>query len=335
MTAFVTRLSGLREIVARLGTGLGTNNFSSLSHALSRPSTLSWVRSLVEHLEARHTPRQDELIALDSMPLTLPITQRHRCVKCNRNSVGGGVLWEYRLQAAPGSCPVRILCTIAGGWRDAGLMKAMKLLARRPIYLMDRGFYAMGLIQSWNQTGVRFIVRAPFTSLYEVLGQAARPHAYGRNGWIKVDALVGLGGRSVLCHPVVRLIHATVGREHFVVATSEMTWTAAQVLDAYKRRARIERFHRFVKDTVGLAHLYSFSQTGLMVLLHVALLMALLLFMGEAPRDGEEETLAVMRTAFHQVRALLGLGIPWKRNTNAKKRSPHIKRAKWQRRLNP
>ena len=68
MTAFVARLSGLREIAERMNSVLGTNNFSSLSHALGRPSTLAFVRLLVDHLQTTHAPGKDELVALYIVP---------------------------------------------------------------------------------------------------------------------------------------------------------------------------------------------------------------------------------------------------------------------------
>jgi hypothetical protein len=58
-----------------------------------------------------------------------------------------------------------------------------------------------------------------------------------------------------------------------------------------------------VKDTIGLAHLYSsFSQNGIMMLLHIALLVALLLFVGETRSFGDKDTFTVMTKAFHLAR---------------------------------
>ena len=108
-------------------------------------------------------------------------------------------------------------------------------------------------------------------------------------------------------------------------------------MQAYRQRERIERFHRFVKDSLGLAHLYNFSHTGLLVLLHTALLIALLLFLtqDESGVLKGAETMTVLRRAFLQARALLGLGQPWRRNTNLTKRSPKARQFKWQQRQNP
>lgn len=334
MTAFVARLSGLREITQRMSARLGTNNFSSLSHALNRTSTLGFVRALVQHLESRHTPRKGDLIALDSMPVTLPITQRHRCRKYNKTTAGGGVLWAYMIGAARGTCPVKIIHTMAGSWNDSALMQGVKLLARGPVYLMDRGFWSLDLLEGWNKADVRFIVRARYNSIYNIIAEFSKARAYGKRGRIELDAIVRLGFGGRKAHPVARLIRAKVGEDYLVLVTGEITWTAEQVLDAYRKRERIERFHYFVKDNLGLAHLYNFSQTGIMVLLHVALLIALLLFMDDEATENKLETIAVLRQCIMDVRAALGLGHRWRRNTNAIKRSGKAKTYKWQEQLN-
>jgi hypothetical protein len=139
MSAFVLRLSGLRDMARFQTRLLDTGNFSSLSHALSRTVSLRFVQHLVESLEGYHRPGRDDLVALDSMPLTLPKSLRHRCAKVNRNTVGGGVLWSYALNAARGCCPIKIHKVMAGAWMDAGLVDDVELLRDGPVYLMDRG----------------------------------------------------------------------------------------------------------------------------------------------------------------------------------------------------
>ena len=117
MTAFVLRLSGLREIVERFSGALGTCNFSSLTPALRRLCSLRYIQGLVERLQSRHRPRRSALVAIDGMAVTLPATQRHRFKKYNRLTVGGGVIWTYAIEAARDSCPVRVLKVVAGAWR--------------------------------------------------------------------------------------------------------------------------------------------------------------------------------------------------------------------------
>ena len=312
MAALVRRLSGLREIIQYYAHALATGNFSSLCPALRRPCSLRYVMALTARLESRHRPQRDDLVPIDGMAVTLPATQRHRCAKYNRRTVGGGVIWAYMIRAGRGVCPVRVLKVIEGAWRDATRMAGVALEARGPVYLMDRGFFSLVLIREWLAQGVRFIVRARRDAVYEVLKSLSKPRRY-RNGRIELDARVRLGCPSTKAHPEARLIRAVIGKEVLVLVTGEMRWSAERVLNGYKQRERIEQFHRYLKEVLGLAHLYNFSQSGLAFLLHVALLLAMLLSIGEPARG--EETIAVLRRAIKQLRRSLGLGNPWKRNT--------------------
>ena len=318
MTAFVLRLSGLREVVERTGRVLGTRNFSSLTPALRRPCSLRYVQGLIERLESRHRPQRDALVAIDGMAVTLPSTQRHRCAKYNRRTVGGGVIWTYAIEATRGLCPVRVLKVVAGAWRDCAHMKGVTLIAHGPVYLMDRGFYALGLIEQWLEERVRFIVRARKDASYDLLETLSRPRRYGA-GRIELDARVRLGSATAKAHPVARLIRAVIGKQILVLVTSQLKWSAERVLDAYKKRERIEQFHRFLKEVVGLAHLYSFSQSGMTFLLYTALLVAMLLLLGEPKAAGE--VIGVLRRVLRAVRRALGLGNVWKRNTFLVKRA--------------
>jgi hypothetical protein len=129
MTAFVCRLSGLRAMVERHGQRLGTTNYSSLSPALARASSLTFLKRMLECLQDLHTPRRGDLVAIDGMAVTLPKTQRHNCAKVNHKTVGGGVVWAYMINAAKGVCPVRILKMIQGAWHDSTVMRQVALIA--------------------------------------------------------------------------------------------------------------------------------------------------------------------------------------------------------------
>ena len=318
MAAFALRLGGLREIARRFGRRLGTGNFSSLSHALSRACSRRFVQGLVERLEARHRPGVNNLVAIDSMAVTLPATQRHRCKKYNNKTVGGGVLWTFMIEAARGTCPVRVLKVMAGAWHDSKQMIGVELIARGPVYLMDRGFYALRLIQTWSEQKVRFIVRARHDTTGQILQKLSAPRPY-RNGRIEGDAWVRLGSASARFHPRARLIRARIGKQSLVLVTGERRWSAERILDAYRKRERIEQFHRCLKDLIGLAHLYSFSQSGITFLLYTALLLAMLVILS-APRAAGD-TIAVLREALRKLRRSLGLGNPWRRNTFTVKRA--------------
>ena len=134
-----------------------------------------------------------------------------------------------------------------------------------------------------------------------------------------------LGGPQGKAHALVRLVVARpASGEELILASGLLAWSAEDLLAAYRRRWHIERFHRFVKDALGLAHLYSFHRLGLGLLLHVALLVAMLLFLGVDESCGE--TIATLHIALRRTRAAVDLGSPWRRNTFTGRRSKRKRR---------
>lgn len=324
LIAYVRRLPGLRAVTERCAHLLGTNNFSSLTHAVRRRSTLAFVRRMVDAMTPAHRPDEQALVAIDSMAVTLPRTQRHRCKKYNRKTVGGGVLWTYMIDAARGMCPVQVLRTVEGAWHDSRLIREATLIARGPVYLMDRGFYALDLIEGWLSQGVRFIVRAKTGHLKGELVRPLRAPRRIGNVRIELDGCVRLGGPQAKTRPVVRLVLAVLpSGERLALASDRFDWSTEQILAAYKKRHHIERFHRFLKDAVGLAHLYSFDQGGITFLLMVALLLAMLLFATE--RNPDRETIHVLQWMLRRLRRTLGLSTPWKRNTFTPRRAKNTR----------
>lgn len=319
MIAYVCRLSGLRAVAERCNHLVGTSNFSSLSHAVKRDSNLSLVQHLVGTVESTHEPGRDELVAVDGMAVTLPKTQRHNCKKFNSKTVGGGVVWTYTVDAVAGCSPVKILQTVQGAWHDSKVMRAVTLIPHGPVYLMDRGFYALEVVQKWLEEKVRFIVRVKSGGLkYKVLRHVSSARKIDGKQ-IVLDAVVRLGGPRAKAHPVVRFLIARLpSGEELILATDQLNWSTQRVLAAYKKRWHIERFHRFLKDALGLAHLYSFDQNGMMFLLYTALLTALLLFF--AATDAAGEAIQIFRRMLTMLHSRLGMGIPWKRNTYTPRR---------------
>jgi hypothetical protein len=322
--AYLTRISGLRDLTARHGRLLGTHNFSSLSHALGSGVMVAWVRAMCAVLAPLGgPPPQAALIALDSMAVTLPATQRHKCKKFNDKTVGGGVIWAFLLQATGKFCPVQVLRVVQGAWHDAYQMRSLSLVAQGPIYLMDRGFYALDLLERWLKEQVQFIVRVKTGKnlLYEPILPLSPPRRLGSLS-LEWDGLAQLGGPQAKVHPLVRLVYARrANGELLVLASNQWLWSAPQILAAYQKRWQIELYHKLLKDTLGLAHLYNFSQNGLEVQIYVALMMAALIFL--ACRSGKEPVLVVkaMRRTFQQWRRQLGLGTAWRRNSCIRPRS--------------
>jgi hypothetical protein len=331
LSAFVLYLPSTQAVLDRHGQALGTSARSTLSYALRRASSLALVRRMWGALDGFFRPGKEALVALDSMPLTLPSTRRHGCRRINSSAVGGGVLWAFLVNAARGTCPVQILRTITGPWHDTKVVAQVSLTPRGPVYLMDRGFWALDLIVAWLAQSVRFVLRVTRQSLvYRPLRSCGRARTLPRGIRVEFDGVAILGGKTCKRKPTVRLVVAYLANgEDLILASDRMDWSAERLLEAYRQRWQIECFHRLLKECVGLAHLYSFQENGLLFLLHVATLLATLLILDEtAPRGSTVEVLMAALTA---LRAALGIPTtawrsntakPMKRSGGRKKRRP-------------
>lgn len=326
MMAFITATPSLESLGLRYARWLNASGKSTLCYALRRGSSLRMVQSLLDHLGRGATAKRGELVAVDSMPLTLPATRRHNCRAINRASVGGAILWTFRLQPPRGANPVKILKVIRGPWHDTQTIADVALTPKGPIYLMDRGFWSIRLIAQWLGAKIHFIVRVnqqdfKYTML-EVRGLARSAPDGVR---ILRDGVAQLGGPQRKTKPAVRLVVARLkdGKD-LILASDRLTWSAEKILAAYKRRWEIERFHRLLKETLGLAHLYSFHETGIFFLAHVALLLALLLF--AAGSKLRAATIDIITLALEACRRFIGLGTRWKRNTTTRPKSKKGKR---------
>lgn len=323
MAAFLRRTPGLEPLVHRSSALLGTTHKSTLSYCLRRPTTLGLVQALLTDLQQRlYRPASGDLVALDSMPLTLTATRRHGCRRLNPQTAGGGVLWELWLDAPAGACPVRILRLLGGAWHDTQSVADAPLLARGPIYLMDIGFWAIHHVRDWLARAIHFILRVNPQDLCFTLDQVLSPPRTLAGGLeLRCDGLATLGGPQRKLKPQVRLVWARFQREgqweELILVSDQFNWSAERLLGAYKRRGEIEQFHRVLKETVGLAHLYSFQELGVMLMLHVAVLLAVLLLLGSPPKAGPLPER--LRAALAQARQGLVMepGL-WRRNMLAK-----------------
>lgn len=315
--AFLRRRSGLREIVETCGECLKTGNFSTLSHALARRSASRFALLAVEDFAERFfREERGDLVALDTMMITLPMTQRHGLARCNNATAGGGVLWAFNTGARLGESPVRVLAIRPGTWRECAVMGDIVLTPCGPIYLMDRGFYKIALVREWLAEGVRFVIRARESNLvHHMLRVFNEPRSLAGGGELLFDDYVCVG--SALYRggerPRVRLLIVKKGKELFHLMTSELEETPEKIMEMYKKRWEIESFHRLLKETLGLAHLYSFKQAGVEFMLAVVTLLATAAFMTAPER--KQTVVATMREQLHRIFKELGISRRWQRNT--------------------
>lgn len=325
--AFLFHCSSIQSVCGRYGKQLGTQCVSTISKALQKPSFLSFARSLMKDIQApyKRTSRL-QVWALDSMPVTLPLTQRGKATKCNNRCKGGGVMWSINLDAPSDTSPIRILKVMRGSWNDCRQVRDVKLIPNGPLYVIDRGFYSMNTMIAWGEQLVRYIMRAKKQYLdYEVLETISKPRKLASGIRIELDARVIIRTKQSKQSVEVRLVKAWLddGTDLFLVTTLYSA-SAEHILKCYRRRDRIEKFHQLLKDTIGLAHLYSFEDTGIELLIEIAAMTAILLYLASGGRQADEDTVRAIRRAFREIRRMLDLGTPWKRNTF----TPTRKRAK-------
>ena len=328
MIALVAQLPGLRAVAARERRYLGECNHSAVSQALPRRSSLALVQALLGLLPAPPPSKAADLVAIDSMPVTLPATLRHGCQAITPTTVGGGALWAFTLDAARGVNPVRILKVIEGAWHDSRAIRDAALTANGPVYLMDRGFYAIDLLAGWAREGVRFIVRAKRTHLrYDVERTVGPPRRIGKLR-VTLDAVVRLGRAGRRARPRLRMVRAPLpGGDELILVSGLLGRDAAWLLEAYRQRWEIERFHFYLKETLGLAHLYSFKAGGLAFLVHVAVLLCALLLLD--PEAQGALTVDRLRDTLMRLRETLGLYGFWRPNTIRKGQTRHRKKRKY------
>ena len=116
------------------------------------------------------------------------------------------------------------------------------------------------------------------------------------------------------------------GGDELILVSGQLERDAEWLLEAYRKRWEIERFHQYLKETLGLAHLYSFQAGGLAFLVHVAVLLCALLL-----TDFEAQgalTVDRLRDALKRLRATLGLYGFWRPNTIRKGQTRHRKKRK-------
>lgn len=334
---------GLRAIVGRAGPRLNTTNISTLSYALGSSLLVRLSRAALDTLSFRESDlTKEDIVVLDSMAVSLPKTRRHRCSSMNNQTAGCGVLWGLCVTARRSFSPLRVLAVMDGGWYDGKVMKNIELIARGPLYIMDRGFQSLEMLEKWSKKRVRFLVRVgkgsflytPVSTFNNDLPPRAKPSARGpqRTANIVFDGIATLGkeGRRG-GRPTVRLlvVKLSCGKktEELILASSEHGLSAQQLLDLYARRWEIEEFHRILKRSIGLAHLYSFHRNGIKTLIHIAALLAVLLWLDDESQPPGKENVSklgtILRGLLTALRAALNLSPPWRPNTIAKNHWRH------------
>jgi hypothetical protein len=311
--ALVLRMPSLEAIGRTFVDTLGTSSKSTLSYGLRGLISLRVARMMSQALGEKCQPGLGSIVPIDSMALTVQATQRSGAAKFNNRTRGMGILWQLNLDAPAGTCPVKILRTMRGAWNDSHQIRQCQLEANGPIYVMDRGFWSLAAMDEWLKTGVRFVIRAKAHQCRTSVITRKGPSRKVGSVSIVSDsiAIVGADPKTQL---KLRIVHALVGKQDLILASSELEASAEQLLAIYKKRWAIERFHKLVKQTLGLAHLYSFQANGLELLLHVAFIVAALTYLSIKCSGQAHDQIELLRSVIKAIRAMLCI-TDWKPNT--------------------
>jgi hypothetical protein len=310
--SFVLRMPSLESIGNTFGASLGTANKSTLSYAMDRLMSVKVARAMSAKLGDHCRPGRGDIVVIDSMAVTLPMTQRGNAAKFNNQTAGMGVVWQFCLDAPKGTCPVRILKTMRGAWNDSYQIRSCALEPSGPIYVMDQGFWSLVSARQWLQCKVRFVVRAKAHQCHYQILQTKGPARQVGKVRIVLDS-VALVGKDPRTQIIVRLVWCEIGGKSLILASSQMDASAKQLLQIYKNRWAIERFHKVIKHVLGLAHLYSFQANGLELLVHVAFLLAALVYLISSDPHLPDDRVKLLRVVLQQIRNQLGIS-HWKPN---------------------
>lgn len=326
LRAFITRRPNLEEILKESGDAVGTHAKSTLSEFLASPPFADFVQLMLDYFKEARKPVQpgpERIWPTDTMALTLSRTARSDAPKFNNKTIGIGLTWMLDLEPDPGCSPFKVLKIHREAWSDAEFLASSD---RPPLpcdplatSAYDRGFSGHRGIARCQSRQEAFLVRLRKDEVkyFQVLKHVSRRKRCGSLR-ILYDCMARIGNKT----PVeVRLAWAELpGGDPLIVATSRNGWSIEKILEGYRQRWPIEPMHKVIKDTIGLAHLYSLQESGMRGLMQLALLLSGLVWISLKPEErirdskGKIQVVASIREGVKRLRRLAGERGTWKRN---------------------
>ncbi len=175
-----------------------------------------------------------------------------------------------------------------------------KMSSIKDIFTFDRGLKGSKHLVALEDKDEAFVCRVTRTRKFKTVEGKQFPQGDLPEGvTIIADSIVNLtrpkskgeAGPEFLDTPF-RLVKANLGKEiglrkGTAKKTETEIWiltdildpevTAAELLDIYKERWKIEVFFRFLKQNLGFAHMLSLNENGLTIVMYVSLITSLLL----------------------------------------------------------
>jgi hypothetical protein len=146
-------------------------------------------------------------------------------------------------------------------------------------YVFDLGYYDYGWWATLDQAGCRFVTRLKANTPFEVVED--RPVAAGSS--ILSDRIGHLPKRLAASRKnpmseLVREIQVVIETgEVLRIVSNDLTASAQDIANLYKRRWAIELFFRWVKQTLKIGHFFGTSENAVRIQILIALIAFLLL----------------------------------------------------------
>src|SRR5690625_4249470 len=172
--------------------------------------------------------------------------------------------------------------------KDSEVDNLLGLLLPERVYVKDRGYACLRLLQAIDDIGSHFVCRVRKDSVYKVIEQKQLTDKDKEDGIIS-DQVIELGCRhrkkiikkpvrliKISCKPYSRKEHGSRGGheqgEYLLVVTNLMDLEANVIGLIYEKRWTIELFFRFFKHVLGCNHLLSHRKNGIEIQVYVAVI---------------------------------------------------------------
>lgn len=223
--------------------------------------------ALLARAQARRRPQPDviaralahfpRLLAADATTLEA-VSRKVGALRDAPGTVLGGKL--LGLLDVPSKLPVELwLDEDADANERRFLDRLLAALPAGALLLIDRGFYSFALFDWLTEHGRSFVTRARALSAFEVVETLVDSPSVR-------DRVIRLGVyRSNPCRHPVRLVEVLVGGEwrgYLTNVPDPAVLPAADVVDLYGRRRRIEEAFLLAKRLLGLSYLWTGAANG-------------------------------------------------------------------------
>jgi hypothetical protein len=179
-------------------------------------------------------------------------------------------------------------------------------------YVFDLGYYDYGWWATLDAAGCRIVTRLKVNTPFEIV--EARPVAAGssilsdRTGYLPKRLAAS---RNNPMSGLVREIQVVIETGKVLrIFTNDLTASAQEIADLYKRRWAIELFFRWVKQTLKIGHFFGTSENAVRIQIVVALIAFVLLRLAHDATRIVKSPLAfarLIRTNLMHRRAIAGL----------------------------